>query len=51
MHTESNSITKKIKHVVGPTHFSGDKGMPISVAAWSIAFKREAQISDEGVLR
>ena len=22
--------------------------MPISVAAWSIAFKREAQISDEG---
>ena len=32
MLTESNSIPKKVKHVVGPTHSSGDKGIPISAA-------------------
>ena len=36
MRTESNSMPRKIKHVVGPTHLSGDKGLPISITAWSI---------------
>ena len=31
--TESSSIPKKIKRVVGPSHFSGDKGIPTSWAA------------------
>ena len=51
MLTESSSIPTKMKHVVGPTHLSDDSGMPISVTAWSIAFKREAQYPIMGVLR
>ena len=45
---EFNSMPRKIRQVVGPTHSSGDRGMPISVAAWSIAFKRVAHISVAG---
>ena len=51
MLTESNSIPKKIKHVVGPTHLSGDSGMPISFAAWSITFNARHKYPITGVLR
>ena len=43
MRTESSSMPRKMKHVVGPTRLSGDKGMPIS-----IALRREEHILELG---
>ena len=41
-------MPRKTKQVVGPTHLSGDKGMPISFAALSTALRRDAQMSEFG---
>ena len=41
-------MPRKTKQVVGPTHFSGDNGIPMSLAAWSIALRRDAQIVEFG---
>ena len=32
--------------IEGPSHFSGARGMPVSLAAWSIASKHLAQSLD-----
>ena len=44
--TESSSIPGNTKRVEGPSHFSGARGMPVSLAAWSIASKHLAQSLD-----
>ena len=48
MRMESSSMPRKAKRVVGPTHFSGNNGISMSLAAWSIALRRDAQIVELG---
>ena len=44
----SSSMLRKTKRVVGHMHFSGDKGIPMSLAAWSTAWRLDTQISELG---
>ena len=48
MRMESSSMPRKTRQVVGPTHFSGDNGIPMSLATWSIASRHDVQIVELG---